>query len=89
MGRDETLWRELAHAINRRVERKYKFGFNKINALFGSFSNMDTINIIIFIAKQSIVNQRFHEGRVTLASFLITLNRYFEMENNAALKTGR
>lgn len=82
----KTFWRELANSINRRVERKHAFICSKKNILFGCLDTTNIVNLIILIAKQYIVNQRFREGQVTITSFIVTLNKYFEIEKSIALK---
>ena len=86
---NEMFWNKISAEINQRVEPRHHFHANASNIIFGALKNRKIVNLIVLIAKQYIVKQRFKEERLIWDEFKAFLTRFFHMEKINANKKGK
>lgn len=78
----EAFWVELRETLNAICD--FRIRLTSFDVIFGSTRYMDIINFIILIAKQFVLQQRYHDGLLTVNIFRHRLQRAFDIEKTNA-----
>ena len=65
----KTFWKEVENALNQKMSNVEKLTIDCKDVLFGNKGFLDIVNFIILVAKQFIVQQHYHEARVSATAF--------------------